>query len=187
MLSFVLSLCRASTLHFVLRQLHLVCHADPELDSLLAKHVCPLAPLWGCGSAAQSGEVGYCGVSGYELLKSVHQASAFLSLGGFALRGYWMLRDHPLLQRRLTKTIPHVIDTLLLGTALGMLYVWQLNPFEVSWLSAKIIALLVYIILGMVALRFGRTKKIRAVAWGAALLTVCYIISVAFTRSPAEL
>jgi uncharacterized membrane protein SirB2 len=54
----------------------------------------------------------------------------------------------------------------------------------VNWLSAKIIALLVYIGLGMVALRFGKSRKTRVNAWLLALLTAVYIISVAYSKSP---
>ncbi|MEH6580602.1 MAG: SirB2 family protein [Halioglobus sp.] len=120
----------------------------------------------------------------FDLLKAVHMICAFLSLGGFALRGYWMAVDKPIMSHRVVKTLPHVLDTLLLSSALGMLYIWQLSPFETTWITAKILALLVYIALGMVAMRFGKTKKIRIAAWLAAMVTVIYIVSVAFTKSP---
>ena len=123
-------------------------------------------------------------MSAFELLKALHMACALLSICGFALRGYWMVSGHPLLQRRITKTIPHVVDTLLLGSAVGMLIIWQISPFSVDWLTAKIVALLVYIGLGMLALRFGKTKAVRVGAWLAALLTAGYIVSVAYTKSP---
>ena len=72
----------------------------------------------------------------------------------------------------------------MLGSAIGMLVIWQVNPFSLNWLSAKIIALLLYIGLGLVAFRFGRTLQIRLVAFGMALLTAAYILAVAFTKSP---
>ena len=118
------------------------------------------------------------------MLKIIHVTCAFLSLGGFALRGYWMATANPLLQRRITRTLPHVVDTLLLGSALGMLFAWQLSPFELPWLTAKILALLLYIALGMIAMRFGKTRTVRLGAWMAALFTAFYILSVAFTKSP---
>ena len=52
------------------------------------------------------------------------------------------------------------------------------------WIAAKIIGLFAYIALGMVALRFGRTKAVRATAWIAAMLTFGYIVSVAVTKDP---
>jgi uncharacterized membrane protein SirB2 len=120
----------------------------------------------------------------FALLKVVHMSCAFASLAGFTLRGYWLLTEHPLLQQRLTKTLPHVVDTLLLGSAIGMLLIWKVSPLETPWLTAKVLALLMYIALGMIALRFGKTKTVRLCAWSGAMLSVAYIISVAFTKSP---
>jgi uncharacterized membrane protein SirB2 len=117
-------------------------------------------------------------------LKMAHISSALLSISGFALRGYWMLTDNPLLRRRLTRVLPHVIDTVLLGTAIGMLFIWQTDPLQLSWLIAKIVGLLLYIGLGMVALRFGKTRRRRATAFALALLTAAYILSVAYSKSP---
>jgi uncharacterized membrane protein SirB2 len=120
----------------------------------------------------------------FEALKLTHMTCAFLSVAGFTLRGYWMLTGSGQLRRRLVKRLPHVIDTLLLGTAIGMLLIWRVSPLQVDWLYAKVIALLVYIGLGMVALRFGRSRKIRVRAWFLALLTVAYIVSVAYSKNP---
>jgi uncharacterized membrane protein SirB2 len=123
-------------------------------------------------------------VSNFELLKLLHMSCAFLSIGGFSLRGYWMITDNPCLRRRATRILPHILDTLLLGSAIGMLVIWQMNPLALGWLSAKIMALLVYIGLGMVAFRFGKTRRVRLVAFGLALLTAGYIVAVAYTKSP---
>ena len=117
-------------------------------------------------------------------LKLAHVASALLSISGFTLRGYWMLTGSALLQRRLVKVLPHVIDTVLLGSAVGMLLLWQAGPLQLPWLIAKIVGLIVYIGLGMVALRFGRTRRVRATAFVLALLTAAYILSVAYSKSP---
>jgi len=120
----------------------------------------------------------------FEATKLLHVSCAFLSIGGFFLRGFWMVLDNALLQHRLSKVVPHIVDTLLLGSAIAMLVMWQVSPMEVNWLLAKIIALLVYIGLGMVALRFGRTRGAKVTAWLAALLTAAYIVSVAYAKSP---
>jgi uncharacterized membrane protein SirB2 len=109
---------------------------------------------------------------------------AFLSIAGFTLRGYWMLTGSPLLRRRPAKVLPHMIDTLLLASAVGMLLIWQLSPLQSDWLIAKIVALLVYIGLGMVALRFGKSMKTRVNALLLALLTAAYIVSVAYSKNP---
>jgi len=123
----------------------------------------------------------------FPLLKLLHVSCALLSISGFALRGYWMYVDNPLLRHRATRILPHLVDTLLLGSAIGMLLIWRLNPLDADWLIAKILALLVYIGLGMVALRFGSTRRLRVAAFAAALLTAAYIVAVAVTRAPLVL
>ncbi len=120
----------------------------------------------------------------FEALKHLHMGCAFLSIAGFTLRGYWMLIGSPLLRRRPSKVLPHIIDTLLLATAVGMLLIWQMSPLQSDWIIAKIVALLVYIGLGMVALRFGKSMKTRVNAWLLALLTAAYIVSVAYSKNP---
>jgi uncharacterized membrane protein SirB2 len=117
-------------------------------------------------------------------LKFIHVSCAFISIAGFGLRGYWMMSDNPLLQHRVARRLPHVIDTLLLLSAIMLLVVWRLSPLETPWLGAKVIALLVYIGLGMVALRFGQSREIRVCAWLLALLTAGYIVSVAYSKNP---
>lgn len=120
----------------------------------------------------------------YLALKHAHMLFAALSGIFFLVRGQWMLMGSSLLKRRWARTLPHVIDTLLLASAIG-LAVWSRQyPFVQPWLTAKVVALFVYIALGMVALRFGKTKTIRASAYVAALLTFGYILVVARTRNP---
>jgi len=109
---------------------------------------------------------------------------AFLSIAGFIFRGFLMMGESSLFDHKLRKILPHIIDTLLLLSALGMLWQWQINPFVEVWLLAKIIALLIYIGLGLVAFRFGKTKVERVVAWLSALLVIAYIIQTAITKNP---
>ena len=120
----------------------------------------------------------------YELLKQVHITCALLSVSGFALRGYWLMQRDPRLGHRLTRVLPHLVDTVLLGSAVAMLFVLGISPFALDWLSAKLAALLIYIALGMVTLRFGRSRRLRIGAFWLALATGLYIISVAYTKSP---
>jgi len=117
------------------------------------------------------------------IVKTVHVISVVLSFSFFFIRGIWMMQDSARLQQRLVKMLPHIIDTLLLTSAIILAVQWRLSPLEHSWLMAKIIALLVYIGVGMIALRFGRSKNIRILAWLFGLLIFMYIISVALTKS----
>jgi len=85
---------------------------------------------------------------------------------------------------RLAKTLPHVIDSVLLLSALTLAWMLRLTPSAAPWLLAKIIGLLLYIGLGVVALRPGGPLAVRATAWAAALLTFGWIVSVAVTKNP---
>jgi len=119
----------------------------------------------------------------YAAIKLVHAGAAALSLGLFALRGAWMLRSPQRLQRGWVRIAPHVIDTVLLASALWL--AWQMGVDGTrSWLWAKVIALCAYIALGTIALKRGRTRRARIVAFAAALATFGYIVSVAVTKSP---
>ena len=120
----------------------------------------------------------------YLAIKSVHVACAALSIAGFAARGALMLADSPMLQHRFVRIAPHVVDTALLASAVWLAWALAQVPFVHGWITAKVFALLAYIVLGAIALRRGRTKKIRAAAFAAALVTASYIVSVALTRNP---
>jgi uncharacterized membrane protein SirB2 len=117
------------------------------------------------------------------ILKTMHVSCVALSFFGFFIRGIWMLQGSDKLKQRWVKTAPHVIDTLLLGSAIALAVQMRISPLEHAWLMAKIVALLVYIGAGMVALRFGRSRNIRLGAWLFGLLTFMYIVSVAFSKS----
>ncbi len=119
----------------------------------------------------------------YALLKAVHVASAFLSIAGFALRGALMLRDSAWLRSNIARVAPHLVDTVLLGSAVALAWMSGQYPFAQPWLTAKVLALLAYIALGTIALRRGRRKPVRAIAFVLALLVAFYLLSVAMTRS----
>ena len=120
----------------------------------------------------------------YELIKMIHVGSVVLSYLLFTLRGFWVISQSPSLQKRWVKILPHVIDTALLVSAITLAIYIQQSPLQDSWLTAKVTGLLVYIGLGMVAMRFGKTRQIRIAAWVAAETVFFYIVLVALTKSP---
>ncbi len=122
----------------------------------------------------------------YLLLRHLHTSMAVLTISGFMLRGYWMLTGSDKLQQRLTRVLPHIVDTIFLASGIAMLVVASLNPLSQSWLVAKFAGLLLYILLGTVALRRGSTPQIRSLAFVAALSMYAYVIGVALSKSPAS-
>ena len=123
----------------------------------------------------------------YLILRHLHITCVALSGLGFALRGVLMLRQSPALRHPVARIAPHIIDTVLLASALGMLALttWQLALMP--WLATKIVLLLVYIVLGTIALKRGRTLRIRAIAFVAALAVFGHIVATALTRNPLGL
>jgi uncharacterized membrane protein SirB2 len=120
----------------------------------------------------------------YFALKHMHMGLAGLSGSLFLLRGLLMLAESRLRKQRWAMVLPHVIDTLLLISA-GALAMWSMQyPLQQGWLTAKVMALLVYIGLGMVALKRGRTRRGRTLAFLAALVTFSYMVAVALTKNP---
>lgn len=118
----------------------------------------------------------------YLAIKHIHVTFAALSGILFFLRGLMMLADSAMLKRRWLKIVPHVIDTILLASALVMV-VWSAQyPFVQGWLTAKVLALVGYIVFGIIALRTGKTKTVRIAAFITALVLFGYILKVAFTR-----
>ena len=120
----------------------------------------------------------------YSVLKAIHMTCAFISISGFCVRGVWLLNGSSSLQHTWVKRLPHFVDSLLLFTAILMLFELKLNPFLEPWLTAKIIFLFLYILFGLCAFRFSKTQTQKVVSLLAALLSVAYIVQTAFTKNP---
>ncbi len=115
----------------------------------------------------------------YIILKHLHVTFAVLSLLGFSLRGFWMLKESPMLQKKPVRILPHVNDSLLLLTAIMLAILTGFYPFVVGWVTLKVLLLVVYIVLGIFALKRGKTKQARTVFFFAALATILAIFAIA--------
>lgn len=120
----------------------------------------------------------------YLALKNLHLATLTITLVLFLLRGAWMMADSPRLQARWVRIVPHVNDTLLLISGIALAVLIQQYPLVHGWLTAKLFALIVYIVLGTLALKRGKTKSQRVAAWFAALLVFGYMVAVALAHDP---
>ncbi len=118
----------------------------------------------------------------YLLIKYLHISCAALSITGFIIRGILQLRGADVIKQRWIKIIPHCIDTVLLASAIFLAISTQQYPISHPWLTAKVTALLVYIGLGMVVIRFGKTPQQRRIAFVLAIACFAYIVAVALTR-----
>ena len=120
----------------------------------------------------------------YLPIKHLHITAATLSLAFFAVRAWWSVREAPLLQQRWVKVAPHLIDTSLLVLGVVLMVMLSMWPHQHPWLAAKLVALLAYIGLGTIAIKRGRTPRVRAVAALAAVATFAYMLGTAIRHSP---
>lgn len=119
----------------------------------------------------------------YSILKLVHVSAVVLSGSGFALR-FALAATGRSPSARWARVAPHVVDTVLLASALSLAWVGGFRPLEVPWLEAKLAGLIAYILAGTIALKRGRTRAVRGAAFVAALVAFAYIVSVALTKDP---
>ena len=120
----------------------------------------------------------------YLSLKMLHMSCALISILGFTLRGILKLQDSPLSEKKFLKIAPHIVDTLLLLSAIALTVTIGQYPLVNGWLTAKVIGLLLYIFLGMVTLRFAQTQPVRLLAFVLAIAVFAYIATVARTHNP---
>jgi uncharacterized membrane protein SirB2 len=123
-------------------------------------------------------------MSGYRLAYSVHVVCVVISASLFVARGAAETAGTDWRKWRVLRVAPHFVDTVLLASAVTMVWLLGLSPIAQPWLAAKLVGLVCYIGLGMVALRFGATKELRRLAFAGALLALTYIVSVAVSRDP---
>jgi uncharacterized membrane protein SirB2 len=120
----------------------------------------------------------------YLVLRNVHIGCAILTIALFVLRGALMLAGSPRLHGTLLRYLPHVVDTVLLTSALMLTTVIRQYPFSTGWLTVKVVLLVAYVLLGSIALKRGRTRAVRVAAFVAALATVGFLVTVARAHHP---
>lgn len=123
----------------------------------------------------------------YFLIKHLHMTTAIVSIVFFIVRAWWSVRESPLLQRRWVKILPHVNDTLLLVLGVMLAVTLSMSPHQHPWLAAKLLGLIIYILLGTVAIKRGRTPLTRGLTAVAAIAVFFYVYATAMTKDPAFL
>ena len=120
----------------------------------------------------------------YLTIKQMHIAFAAASIGLFFIRWLVALFQERWLKYPFFKVLPHLIDTLLLGCAIWLCFILHQYPFVNSWLTAKVLALIAYILMGYMAIKGGKTLAQKLVAGVLALLVAGYIVGAAISHSP---
>ena len=122
----------------------------------------------------------------YTSFKLIHLCAAILSFNGFVLRGYWMMTDPGLLERKWVRIVPHVVDAIFLVSGIGLIYALRLQVLQNGWLLMKFGVLVAYVVLGSLALRRGKSIAVRQAAFALAVLCFVYIVGVALSKSMAS-
>jgi len=121
----------------------------------------------------------------YDGLKHLHTTLITLTVLFFIVRWGWTVSGSAMIQRRWVKISPHVIDTALLVSALSIAWMgwrWPVVPHD--WITAKVIALLLYIGLATFALKRASTPVGKTVAFVGALAVYGYMLAVALAKTP---
>jgi len=120
------------------------------------------------------------------IIKYIHVSCAILTIISFSIRGVWMLQDSSLLTRKVTRILPHFIDAVLLLSGIILLIQYYMRFYYFDWLMIKLVIVILYILSGAIALRYGHTRCIRVTAlfisWG----FLAIIVTLAITR-PASI
>ena len=120
----------------------------------------------------------------YPTLKSGHIGLALLSGCLFALRGALVLAGRDAVMARPWRLFSYGIDTLLLAAGVSLWTLLSLSPFSSPWLGVKLSLLVLYIVLGSMALKRARTPVARGASYAAALLVYLLVATVALAHHP---
>lgn len=117
-------------------------------------------------------------------LVHTHWLMAMLTIAVFVLQGVLALAAPHLLRRKAMRIAPHVIYTLLLVTAIALLFAYGWNPLAQGWILTKITLLIAFIVLGIIAFKPRFAAPVRAAAWAGGLLALLWAYSTALTKTP---
>lgn len=123
----------------------------------------------------------------YFLLKHLHILTVAVSVSLFVLRYWWQYCDSAMSDKRWVRIVPHLNDTVLLGSGIALVMMTHFYPFtpQGMWLTEKLFGVIIYIVLGFIALgQRPRSQQIRWFAFLLALVVLYIIIKLATAKIP---
>ena len=120
----------------------------------------------------------------YAYLKLLHVTLAIVSVSGFMRRAWWSVNESPLLKTRFARIAPHVVDTFFLLAGIAMIWIASLPVLSTPWLLAKFAGLVVYVLVGTVAIKRGKTREIRLMASILAVGVFAWVVGISIRKSP---
>ena len=118
----------------------------------------------------------------YPLIRTAHIFAALLSGSLFFVRGVGLLRGKSWPKARAVCYFTYFNDTVLLVAAFLLVGILRVYPFVQGWLTVKVVCLVVYIVLGVMAFREEHSRSRQTVLWLCALMVYGFIIFVARTH-----
>ncbi|ELY2794941.1 SirB2 family protein [Cronobacter dublinensis] len=126
-------------------------------------------------------------MAAYFAVKHLHLLTVAISISLFILRYWWQYRGSVMSGKRWVRIVPHVNDTVLLGSGVALVLITHFYPFtpQGAWLTEKLFGVIIYIVLGFIALgRRPRSQQVRWVAFLLGLVVLYIIVKLATTKIP---
>ncbi|ELY4523216.1 SirB family protein [Cronobacter turicensis] len=126
-------------------------------------------------------------MAAYLAVKHLHILTVVISISLFILRYWWQYRSSPMSSKRWVRIVPHVNDTVLLGSGVALVLITHFYPFtpQGAWLTEKLFGVIIYIVLGFIALgRRPRSQQVRWIAFLLGLVVLYIIVKLATTKIP---
>ncbi|MGB3918631.1 SirB2 family protein [Thiothrix litoralis] len=120
------------------------------------------------------------------LIVKVHAIVALLSVVVYLIRGFWMLTNNPAVTGKAALASASLSMLLLLGTGLWLALISTAHGVD-SFVIIKAVGLIVYVVLGVIALKPGLSKATATILWLAGLATFIYTFLYAKGIAPAVL
>lgn len=119
-------------------------------------------------------------------LKLIHLTTVTITISLFVIRGLGLFMDAGLMSRKWVRIVPHINDTILLISGIWLAIQIEQYPLVHGWLTAKLLALLVYIGTGLAVFRFARNRRQQVGSWIVAILVFGYMLGVAIRHHPVS-
>lgn len=119
----------------------------------------------------------------YQAVVHIHVAAVMISLAFLSFRFALMLKDSSILQQKWLKITPHIVDTVLLGTAIWLLTLSSMVEID-GWVASKVIGVILYIVSGIFALKWAKTNRSRVIGFVCAVIWLMLTALVAFSKQP---
>jgi len=126
-------------------------------------------------------------MAAYFAVKHLHVLTVVISISLFILRYWWQYRSSPMSSKRWVRIVPHVNDTVLLGSGVALVLITHFYPFtpQGAWLTEKLFGVIIYIVLGFIARgRRPRSQQVRWIAFLLGLVVLYIIVKLATTKVP---